>query len=127
MEIKLNDLPDKNLPVDHEDMLELLGNLLDNACKWANKRVYLEVKVDPVLSFLILDDGPGATEEEISDMVKRGVRIDENKSGSGLGLSIVHDIVSDYSGSINYANSKEMGGLQVKVSIPYMKNHSTKP
>lgn len=123
IEIQHNDLPNKNLPVDHEDMLELLGNLLDNACKWANKTVRLEVNLESVLYFLITDDGPGVTEEEISEMVKRGVRIDENKSGSGLGLSIVHDIVNDYSGTIEYANSKETDGLQVNVMIQYEKNH----
>ncbi|NNJ92704.1 MAG: hypothetical protein HKP55_13595, partial [Gammaproteobacteria bacterium] len=71
----------------------------------------------------ISDNGPGATEEEIADMVKRGVRIDENKSGSGLGLSIVHDIVKDYSGTIEYTKSEELGGLQVSVTIPLEQHH----
>jgi signal transduction histidine kinase len=112
-------LPNKNLPIDHEDMLELLGNLLDNACKWASTSVYLEIDNEDKLYISISDNGPGATEEEIADMVKRGVRIDENKSGSGLGLSIVHDIVNDYGGSIEYSKSKDLGGLQVSVTIPY--------
>jgi signal transduction histidine kinase len=116
--IEHNALPDHNLPVDHEDMLELIGNLLDNACKWARTTVYLDIKTDDKLCVSISDNGPGATEEEIADMVKRGVRIDENKSGSGLGLSIVHDIVNDYSGTIEYAKSEKMGGLQVSVAIP---------
>ena len=104
-------------------MLELIGNLLDNACKWARTTVYLDIKADDKLSVAISDNGPGATEEEIADMVKRGVRIDENKSGSGLGLSIVHDIVNDYSGTIEYAKSEKMGGLQVSVAIPIDQHH----
>jgi signal transduction histidine kinase len=104
-------------------MLELLGNLLDNACKWANKTVHMEIGIASELMFIISDDGLGASEEEIEAMVKRGVRVDESKSGSGLGLSIVHDIVSDYSGSTEYVNSKKMGGLQVTVTIPYKRIH----
>ncbi|NNJ90391.1 MAG: sensor histidine kinase [Gammaproteobacteria bacterium] len=123
IDIQHNSLPDKNLPVDHEDMLELLGNLLDNACNWTYTAVYIDIKTEDKLFISISDNGPGATEEEIADMVKRGVRIDENKSGSGLGLSIVHDIVSDYSGTIEYAKSKEMGGLQVSVAIPLAQLH----
>ena len=121
IDIQHNPLPDKNLPVDHEDMLELIGNLLDNACKWAYTTVYLDLNDDGKLYFSISDNGAGATEEEIKEMVQRGVRIDESKSGSGLGLSIVHDIVNDYGGTIEYAKSKDMGGLQVTVSIPYDK------
>jgi len=121
IEFRHASLPDKNLPVDHEDMLELLGNLLDNACKWTYTTVYLDMNVDGDLYFSISDNGAGVTEEEIKEMVQRGVRIDESKSGSGLGLSIVHDIVNDYGGTIEYSKSKDMGGLQVTVSIPLEK------
>ena len=103
---------------DREDMLELLGNLLDNACKWANHRVMLTFEKSSSLCFTIEDDGPGCPEALLEKLSERGVRLDEQKSGHGLGLAIVKDIVQHYGGEIRFDRSKRLGGFWVRVIIP---------
>jgi len=73
------------LPLDREDMLELLGNLLDNAYKWARHKVVLTVSVDSKIHICIEDDGPGTDMEKVNELAKRGVRLDEKVQGHGLG------------------------------------------
>jgi signal transduction histidine kinase len=104
--------------IDREDMLELFGNLLDNACKWARKRVLLTVKPVTDLSFTIEDDGPGCPDEELAGLTNRGVRLDEQTAGHGLGLAIVKDVVQNYSGDIRFGRSQHLGGFLVDVHIP---------
>lgn len=103
---------------DREDMLELLGNLLDNACKWSRKRVRLEVRGDASLVLLVEDDGPGCTAGEMEDLTRRGFRLDESKPGSGLGLAIVRDIVDSYGGTMSFSTSPALHGLRVEVCLP---------
>lgn len=106
--------------MEREDMLELLGNLLDNACKWARRVVRLTIKVDGDLRLQVEDDGPGCNADELSLLTARGVRLDENTPGHGLGLGIVRDIVSTYRGQLRFAHSEELKGLAVRVVLPPM-------
>lgn len=106
-----------------QDLEEMAGNLLDNACKWAKSQV--EVKVEPAQSrkgrrYFVLsveDDGPGLPEERRAEALKRGGRLDESKPGSGLGLSIVTEIAELYSGELVLANSA-LGGLRAELYLP---------
>lgn len=106
------------------DLEEMLGNLLDNACKWADRNVYLtarELKADGTgmagLLVAIEDDGPGLSAEQRKQLGKRGVRLDETKPGSGLGLSIVSDLACSYRGSLRLDES-EHGGLRAILALP---------
>ncbi|MCP5419741.1 MAG: sensor histidine kinase [Gammaproteobacteria bacterium] len=106
-------------PGDRDDLLELLGNLLDNACQWAAGRVRLTVR--PSADWLILhieDDGPGCPPELLTLLTQRGVRVDESRAGHGLGLAIVTDIVDQYGGYLELTRSNELGGLAVTVTLP---------
>ncbi|WP_250655892.1 ATP-binding protein [Alkalimarinus coralli] len=105
-------------PFDREDMLELLGNLLDNACKWANQTVYVEVSQTSALKITIQDDGPGAPKESLDSINQRGVRLDETVEGHGLGLSIVSDIVTHYNGTMTSGVSTTFGGFKIDVELP---------
>lgn len=106
------------LPWDREDMLELLGNLLDNACKWAKQQVQLSINLtDQAYEILIDDDGSGIAQEIRGDVINRGVRIDEQVQGHGLGLGIVKDIV-DYAGGELVLETSPLQGLRVMVKLP---------
>ncbi len=106
----------KEYTADRNDMLELLGNLLDNACKWANSQVRCCIESDQGLSIMIEDDGEGCDDQQLSNLIHRGTRIDESVSGSGLGLAIVNDIVDLYQGELLFQRS-ELGGLEVRVKL----------
>ena len=106
------------LPWDREDLLELLGNLLDNACKWADAEVRVSV-VETAGGFelSIEDDGPGIPEERSDQVFSRGTRLDEQTEGHGLGLGIVRDIVDSWGGKLSLLES-EWGGLKVVIELP---------
>ena len=103
-----------------EDMEELIGNLIENACKWGREKVKIkfenygknEVKI------LIEDDGPGLEKEQKNKVFTRGFRVDEQTPGSGLGLNIVKDIVEIYKGKIWLEKSSSLGGLKVNIILP---------
>ncbi len=103
---------------EREDMLELFGNLLDNACKWAARRVLLTIEDKPGLVFSVEDDGPGAPAEAIARLTGRGMRADESVSGYGLGLAIAKEVVEHYGGRIGFERSPLLGGFRVWVAIP---------
>ena len=106
------------LPWDREDLLELLGNLLDNACKWADGQVRLVLtKEDAGYSLWVDDDGPGIAQEQRDEVLERGTRLDEQVSGHGLGLGIVRDIVDAWGGSMSLEDSP-LGGLRVAIRLP---------
>jgi signal transduction histidine kinase len=103
-----------------QDFEEMVGNLLDNACKWARSRVNASAaRGDGARRFTVIvdDDGPGLTKEQRKKVVKRGQRLDESKPGSGLGLSIVADLAHLYKGRLGLELSPE-GGLRAKLELP---------
>ncbi|MFY0732415.1 sensor histidine kinase [Pseudomonas sp. NFX15] len=106
------------LPWDREDLLELLGNLLDNACKWADAEVRVNV-VETAGGFelSVEDDGPGIPEARRDQVFSRGTRLDEQTHGHGLGLGIVRDIVDSWGGQLSLLDS-EWGGLKVVIELP---------
>lgn len=111
-------VPGLSLPWEREDVLELLGNLLDNACKWADSEVLLSISQQPHgFCLLIDDDGPGIPEAQRNDVFSRGARLDEQITGHGLGLGIVRDIVHAWGGSLQLLTS-DLGGLQVRIELP---------
>jgi len=118
LELILKASPGIHLPWDREDMLELLGNLLDNACKWADSQVELSVSQMPS-GFLIevQDDGPGIPATERDQVFSRGTRLDEQTSGHGLGLGIVRDIVDAWGGEMQL-DTGTLGGLLVRIRLP---------
>ncbi len=106
------------------DLLELLGNLLENAFKWASHRVLLVVKAQPSagrpragLQISVEDDGPGIATDQIDKLLQRGVRGDERVQGHGIGLSIVQDIVHAYRGELVVDRSPEFGGARFSVRL----------
>ncbi len=109
------------------DFEEIVGNLLENAAKHANAYVRISVQSAdtdiPSIQMVVDDDGPGIAPEEFDEAVQRGVRLDETTPGSGLGLSIVRDIVDDYGGRLEMEES-DLGGLKVAVFLPRMAGSS---
>jgi two-component system sensor histidine kinase PhoQ len=108
---------------DRGDFTELLGNLVDNACKWCRSRVRVTVAIDPQagsrerLSLAVEDDGPGISEEDRARVLKRGVRTDESVPGHGLGLAMVHDTVDLYGGTLSI-DASELGGARFSLRLP---------
>ncbi|MFC5300244.1 ATP-binding protein [Azospira restricta] len=103
---------------DAQDLQEMLGNLLDNACKWAVQRVVLAAERDGrQLVVTIDDDGQGLPPERRQEVLRRGVRADEAVPGSGLGLAIVADLARLYGGEIALAESP-LGGLRARLTLP---------
>lgn len=102
-----------------QDFEEMTGNLIDNACKWANGSVAVTARrrSDDTISVSVDDDGPGLTKAERERVVKRGQRLDESKPGSGLGLSIVADLAHLYKGRFALENA-EGGGLSARLTLP---------
>ncbi len=106
------------LPWDREDMLELLGNLLDNACKWADSEVHLGIATsEDHYQLWVDDDGPGIPYQQRVQVLERGSRLDEEVDGHGLGLGIVRDIVQAWGGQLQLLESP-MGGLRVNIQLP---------
>jgi signal transduction histidine kinase len=104
---------------DRSDFEEMVGNLLDNACKWAEGEVTVTVAaVKPGrLSVVVGDDGPGLTDEQKKRVIERGERLDESKPGSGLGLGIVKEIAALYGGYLTLGRA-QAGGLSAELDLP---------
>lgn len=125
IEIQMSVDRDAKFQGEKHDLEEMLGNLLDNACKWGRKRVQLKATVSTPdiksktkrLIVTVEDDGPGLTAEQRKKIGKRGMRLDETKPGSGLGLSIVSDLATSYRGSMALEASP-LGGLLVRIDLP---------
>jgi signal transduction histidine kinase len=110
---------------ERQDLEEMVGNLVDNACKWARSRVAVEAIADrstgkgtaPLLCIIVDDDGPGLSAAEREQVALRGKRLDESKPGSGLGLAIVTELATLYGGKLNLANAP-IGGLRAELILP---------
>ena len=103
---------------ERQDFDEMLGNLMDNACKWARSVVHVTIeRQDANLVLLVEDDGPGISDEQREAVFSRGERLDEATPGSGLGLSIVRDISGLYGGGIALDRS-ELNGLKAVLTLP---------
>ena len=102
-----------------EDLDEMLGNLLDNACKYAASRVVIASALAGAhIAITVADDGPGLAPHLRESVLQRGVRADEAAPGSGLGLAIVRDLAELYGGSVTLDSSRSVGGLQVQLLMP---------
>jgi two-component system sensor histidine kinase PhoQ len=108
---------------DRGDLTELIGNLLDNACKWCRSRVRLTASSDESagprerLNLVIEDDGPGISAADRARVLERGVRADQNVPGHGLGLAMVHDTVDLYGGQLSI-DASALGGARFAVRLP---------
>jgi signal transduction histidine kinase len=106
---------------ERQDLEEMVGNLVDNACKWAQVRVSVEVvpdaAVQPMVRIVVDDDGPGLNPAQRDQVARRGRRLDETKPGSGLGLSIVLELSTLYGGSLTLSNAP-IGGLRAELVLP---------
>jgi len=110
---------------DTGDFLELAGNLLDNACKWCERRVRISivpsVGARAIASGMVLtvsDDGPGIPQDAADALLERGMRLDEATPGHGIGLAVVKDIARSYGGRLKIRKSEDLGGAEFMVSIP---------
>jgi signal transduction histidine kinase len=112
---------------ERQDLEEMVGNLMDNASKWANAEVRASVEVLPAgadgrawLAIMIDDDGPGIPEEKRAQALKRGQRLDETKPGSGLGLNIVSETAAMHGGKLELLKSP-LGGLRAVLQLPALR------
>jgi len=103
---------------ERQDLEEMAGNLIDNACKWASSRVRVTaLGAGGQFTLTVEDDGPGLTPEQREQVGERGERLDESVPGTGLGLAIVRDIAKLYGGALDLGAS-EIGGLAAKLTLP---------
>jgi signal transduction histidine kinase len=104
---------------EQHDLQDMLGNLMENACKWARQNVWVQAwsAQNDTLVLSVEDDGPGLPEAQREQAFERGVRLDERTPGSGLGLSIVRDLAQAYGGSV-HAQASVHGGLSVTLVLP---------
>ncbi|MEZ0171735.1 sensor histidine kinase [Microvirga sp. TS319] len=115
--------PDLRFRGEKQDLEEMAGNLIDNAAKWASRKVEISIEIiredddRPRFRLLIDDDGPGLPEAARAEVLKRGRRLDETKPGSGLGLSIVSDLAALYRGSLKL-DAAPLGGLRSMLELP---------
>lgn len=111
-------VPDQDFLIDRQDSLELVGNLLDNASKWAKQTVRLVIKADgEKLSIRVEDDGPGCSELELKLLSEPGMWLNEKNSGHGLGLSLIRSIVKLYSGTVTFGRSEQLGGFSADIVL----------
>jgi len=120
IEITLYDLENYYFRGEPQDLEEMLGNLIDNACKWTDNQIWVHAKLSKTNKRLLLfieDNGPGIPDSQLSIVLQRGRKLDETVSGHGLGLNIVHDITHLYNGSLTLEKSSH-GGLCALLDLP---------
>ncbi|ATG57983.1 MULTISPECIES: ATP-binding protein [Pseudoalteromonas] len=104
---------------DQTDLMELLGNLIDNACKACRSQVTVQVVQSKTLCIGISDDGPGVPEDKRESLLKRGTRLDTYQSGHGVGMAIVSDLVTSYHGTLTITEADKLGGAQFILEFNY--------
>ena len=105
--------------VERQDLDEMVGNLVENAAKYGNGRVFITVERQPeTVDVVVEDDGPGIPEKEREALFARGARLDTGKPGTGLGLAIVRDVAGIYGGRVSLQESEDLGGLLARLSLP---------
>jgi signal transduction histidine kinase len=110
--------PDLYFRGERQDLEEMAGNLMDNACKWASRQVMVKASRDGArLTLTVSDDGPGLSPEDRARVGTRGERLDESVPGSGLGLAIVRDISKLYAGFLEL-DAAPLGGLEARLILP---------
>ncbi len=109
---------------DKGDFLEVVGNLLDNACKWCRQRVRIAIRADGDgegavrrMTLTVSDDGPGIPGDASDALLQRGTRLDESTPGHGIGLAVVKDIANSYGGQLSISAS-DLGGAEITVTLP---------
>ena len=119
LDIEWSAAPELVFRGERQDLEDLAGNLMDNACKWARSTVRARAEASPEgrLSLVIEDDGPGLSEQERERALSRGERLDERAPGAGLGLAIVDDLARAYDGALTLDRS-ELGGLAARLDLP---------
>lgn len=108
----------RRIPIESQDLSEMIGIVLDNAGKWANQEVHCEVDMEGGLILRVEDDGPGVAEDDLSRLGERGWRLDESHPGYGLGLSILYQLLKRYAGKVCFGHSP-LGGLSVEIHVPF--------
>ena len=119
-------LPDNCMVYCEEgDLYEIIGNLMDNACKWCKQRVKVSIELNPrkdrrnyALLLHIEDDGVGIPVGKFNEILKRGTRADENIHGHGIGVSMVHEIIKLLGGKLDGGKSKALGGMHWRIYLP---------
>ncbi len=122
VEIAVDVLPALSFHCDEGDLMELLGNLVDNACKYCRRRVEIGLRLEAVqgqsgLLIEVCDDGPGISEAHLPTVLERGGRLDTQANGHGLGLAMISDIVALYDGHLEFQRSR-LGGALVAIWLP---------
>ena len=103
---------------DEGDLMELLGNLMDNACKYGRGRVRLAAQVDEGLRLQVADNGPGIPPDQASQVLQRGHRVDQQLPGQGIGLAVAMDILKAYGGRLQIGPSQQLGGAEITLHLP---------
>lgn len=118
--IRVTGEADARVRADSQDLTEMLGNLMENACKYGQGQVAVRVTLSAPgrIGIEVADDGPGLPEGEDGAALLRGVRLDEAKPGSGLGLAIVSDLAALYGGHLTLDRSSRLGGLAARLDLP---------
>ena len=108
------------VPMDAQDFEEILGNTIENAFNWAKSKIEIECTTSADATVITIhDDGPGIVEEKRSEALRSGGRLDTAKPGTGLGLAIVEDLIQAYGGSVTLGSSAILGGLSLRLEIPF--------
>jgi signal transduction histidine kinase len=119
-DIRLDCADDLMFVGERQDLLEMAGNVMENACKWCRKRVRVTAAASAgarTFTIVVEDDGEGLPPAQRESVLRRGERLDESAPGSGLGLSIVDELARAYSGAIQLGESR-LGGLRVELTLP---------
>ncbi|MCU7933493.1 MAG: histidine kinase [Candidatus Thiodiazotropha sp. (ex Dulcina madagascariensis)] len=110
--------PESRFRGDEGDLMELLGNLMENACKYGAGRVRVSAQMEDCLHLCVEDDGKGIPDEEAEAVLQRGHRADQHQPGQGIGLAVAADIVSAYGGTLQIRRSDRLGGAAIQVWLP---------